>query len=111
MPALVPMINRALPRYLPAPLFEAAEKEKLVQSRRTGGLSFRGRHQVSNALLGHYRFIAHLAVACVLAGAGDGRRSDSFPRSKIRVVALFSARHLGANFPISDLAAAIASYF
>jgi hypothetical protein len=43
MPAIVPMINRALPRYLPAPLFEAAEKEKLVQSRRTGGLSFRGR--------------------------------------------------------------------
>jgi hypothetical protein len=26
------MVNRSLPRYLPAPLFEAAEKEKLVQA-------------------------------------------------------------------------------
>jgi hypothetical protein len=27
----------------------------MIVSRCTGGLSFRGRHQVSNALLGHYR--------------------------------------------------------
>jgi hypothetical protein len=33
---IVPMINCTLPRYLPAPMFEAAKKEKLIQSRRTG---------------------------------------------------------------------------